>query len=187
MIGLGPDYVRERGLSFYTAESHVCFVRPARLGDQVVVTFRILDYDEKRIQTYEEMHHVDGWLAATSEILSLHVDLSGPKVVSFPADIMLNIQAMAAAHSALPSPQRAGKHIDIANSPAKLDFAVLLNAKNPDRRIEAGGFERFTECQPRQGMRQLVAAEIATGHQLALVESPIRFRKIVPRECGGCS
>ncbi len=115
LIGLGPAYVRERGLSFYTAESHVCFVRPVRSGDQVVVTFRILDYDEKKIRTYEEMHHVDGWLAATSEILSLHVDLSGPKVVPFPTDIMRNIQAMAAAHAALPTPQRAGNHIDIAN------------------------------------------------------------------------
>jgi len=116
LVGLGPDYVQKRGLSFYTAESHVCFIRPVCVGDQVIVTFRILDYDEKRIRTYEEMHHVDGWLAATSEILSLHVDLSVSKVVPFPTDIVKNIEAMAAAHATLPPPERAGRHVDITNA-----------------------------------------------------------------------
>ena len=115
LIGLGPDYVKERGLSFYTAESHVCFVRPVRAGDRVTVVFQLLDYDEKRIRTYEEMRFADGRLAATSEILSLHIDLSGPKVVPFPADIMKKIEAMAAAHADLPLPERAGRSVGIAN------------------------------------------------------------------------
>ncbi|RWB66317.1 thioesterase family protein [Mesorhizobium sp.] len=114
LVGLGPAYVQARGLSFYTAEAHVCFVRPVHALDEVVVTFQLIDYDEKRIRTYQEMRHVDGWLAATSEILSLHVDLSMPKVTPFPADVRAKIEQMAAAHATLARPSRAGKHIELS-------------------------------------------------------------------------
>ena len=113
LLGIGLDYVQQRNQSNYTAENHVCYLRPLRLDDQVTVSFQILDHDEKRIRSYQEMHHVDGWLAATSETLSLHVDLSGPKVSPFPADIRTKVEAMTAAHAALPLPERAGRHIDI--------------------------------------------------------------------------
>ena len=36
------------------------------LGDKVTVTFQLLDHDEKRLRAYQEIRHVDGWLAATS-------------------------------------------------------------------------------------------------------------------------
>ncbi|MGO4560052.1 thioesterase family protein [Mesorhizobium sp. 2RAF21] len=122
LVGLGPDYVRERNLTFFTAESHVCYVRPVHSGDQVVVHFRLLDYDEKRIRSYQEMYHVVGWLAATSEILSLHVDLSGPKVSPFPQDITPKLSAMADSHASLPLPERAGRNIELARSlPAAVD------------------------------------------------------------------
>ncbi|MCF6110408.1 thioesterase family protein [Mesorhizobium muleiense] len=113
LVGLAPTYVKERGLSFFTAESHVCFIRPVRAGDEVVVMFQILDHDERKLRSYQEMHHVEGWLAATSEILSLHVDLSGPRVTPFPEDIRTRVDEMAAAHAVLATPARAGKRIDM--------------------------------------------------------------------------
>ena len=44
---------------------------------------------------------------------ALHVDMSGPKVTPFPADILARIEAMRAAHAALPRPERAGRSIGI--------------------------------------------------------------------------
>ncbi|AZO07912.1 thioesterase [Mesorhizobium sp. M3A.F.Ca.ET.080.04.2.1] len=113
-LGLGTGYARRRGLSFYTAEAHVCFVRPLHAGDRVVVKFQILDFDEKRIRSYQEIHHLDGWLAATTEVMSLHVDLDGPRVVPFPHDVKARLDAMAAAHATLPLPERAGRHIELS-------------------------------------------------------------------------
>jgi acyl-CoA thioester hydrolase len=112
-MGLGPDYARTRGLTIYTAEVHVCYVRELRLGDRVTVTFQLLDHDDKRLRAYQEIHHVDGWLAATSETLSLHIDMTGPKVAPFPADIQGKVEAMQAAHAMLPVPERAGRSIGI--------------------------------------------------------------------------
>ncbi len=113
LMGLGPDYIRDRKLTTFTAEVHVCYVRELHLGHRVTGTFQLLDHDEKRLHAYQEIRHADGWLAATSESLTLHVDMAGPKVVPFPADIMEKVEALAAAHAAMPTPERAGRSIGI--------------------------------------------------------------------------
>jgi acyl-CoA thioester hydrolase len=112
-LGLGAAYARERRHTTYTAEVHVCYVRELHLGDGVRVTFQLLDHDEKRLHAYQEIRHRDGWLAATSESLTLHVDMSGPKVAPFPADILARMVAMRDAHAGLPAPERAGRSIAI--------------------------------------------------------------------------
>jgi acyl-CoA thioester hydrolase len=114
VLGLDPGYVRERRLTSYTAEIHVCYVREIHLRDQVVISFQLLDSDDKRLRFYQEIRHAtEGWLAATSEQLALHVDMAGPKVTPFPADIQAKVDAMRAAHAALPMPERAGRAIGI--------------------------------------------------------------------------
>jgi acyl-CoA thioester hydrolase len=112
-IGIGTEYIRLRGLSFFVAEIHVCYVRELHDGDEVTVSFRIVDADAKRIHAYLEICHTDGWLAATSEILFLHVDLSSRKVLPTPPDISARIEAVVAAHAALPQPERIGRSIGI--------------------------------------------------------------------------
>lgn len=113
ILGMGPDYARQRKLTIYTAEVHVCYVQELHLGDRVTATFHLLDHDAKRLRAYQEIRHLDGWLAATSETLSLHIDMSGPKVAPFPADVAAKVEAMRAAHAGLPMPERAGRSIGI--------------------------------------------------------------------------
>lgn len=118
MMGVDASYTKERRLSVYTAEVHVCYVRELHLHDTVKVSFQLIDHDDKRLRTYQEIRHVDGWLAATSETLSLHVDMEGPKVAPFPADVMAKLEAVHAAHAALPMPERAGRAIGIRRKSA---------------------------------------------------------------------
>ncbi len=112
-LGINLDYVQNRKLTIYTAEAHVCYVRELHQGQQVYATFHLVDHDEKRLHVFQQLHHADGWLAATSEVLSLHIDMSGPKVAPFPDDVMANIRAMAAEHTKLEKPERVGKSIGI--------------------------------------------------------------------------
>ncbi|TKT80123.1 thioesterase family protein [Aquamicrobium sp. LC103] len=112
-LGMGAEYAKERRLTTYTAEIHVCYVRELHLGDRVTSTFQMLDHDEKRFHVFQELHHRDGWLAATSESLTLHVDMTGPRVCRFPADILANVEKMRAAHTALPVSERIGRPIGI--------------------------------------------------------------------------
>lgn len=112
-MGIGADYATSRRLTIYTAEVHICYLRELHLTDRVRSTFQLIDHDDKRIHAYQELRHVDGWLAASAEVLSLHIDMTGPKVAPFPSDILDGIGALAAAHAALPRPERVGRSIGI--------------------------------------------------------------------------
>jgi acyl-CoA thioester hydrolase len=113
-MGLGADAVAQRGFSFMTAEIHVCYVRELFRPDPVVVTFRILDKDEKRLHVYSELKHaVEGWLSATSEQMYLSLDMSARKVAPWPTDISARLDAAFAAQGDLPPPERAGRRIGI--------------------------------------------------------------------------
>ena len=112
-LGFGPKYAAERKLTIYTAEVHICYVQELHLDDVVTVTSQLIDYDGKRLHTYNEIIHKDGWVAATCEVLSLHVDMSGPKVSPFPEDVLPKLEQYRQAHAKLPVPARAGRAIGI--------------------------------------------------------------------------
>jgi len=76
-------------------------------------SFHLIDHDEKRFHSFQQLYHEDGWLAATGEGLTLHVDLSGPRVAPMPADIRARVEKMAQAHAALPRPDGLGRKIGI--------------------------------------------------------------------------
>ena len=113
MFGFGPDYIAAQNCTTFSAEFHVRYLREIKLGDRVRVAFRLVDFDEKRLHTFQEMYHEDGWLAATGEGLTLHVDLSGPRVAPMPQTILSRVSNMAEAHAGLPVPDGVGRSIGI--------------------------------------------------------------------------
>ena len=111
-LGLGPDYRRERHGSTFTAECHVRYLREIHLGDPVQIAIRLIAADEKRLHSFQELRHAtEGWLSATSENMSVHIDMIKRKVAPFPPDIQARIQAMAGAHAALPRPDGIGRKV----------------------------------------------------------------------------
>ncbi|MBV9567811.1 MAG: thioesterase family protein [Hyphomicrobiales bacterium] len=112
LLGIGENYVRTRKASMFTAEAHIGYRRELSLGEQVRMTIQLLDFDEKRLHYFMEMRQAqDGWLAATSENLSLHVDLTQRRVAAFPEDVLSTLALMKAAHSRLSIPESAGRRI----------------------------------------------------------------------------
>ena len=94
-LGIGPAYMKERHGSTFTAECHVRYLREIHLGDPVQVTVYLLAADEKRIHTFEELRHAtEGWLSATSENMTLHIDMDARKAAPFPPDIRARIAAV---------------------------------------------------------------------------------------------
>ncbi|MEP1352686.1 MAG: thioesterase family protein [Tateyamaria sp.] len=112
-IGFGPDYHQTTGNTTYVAEFHLAYVRELHVNDPVIVTFQLIDFDAKRFHSYQEIWHQDGWLAATGEALTLHVDQSGPKVAPMPDDILNKVRTLADEHSSLPRPSAVGASIGI--------------------------------------------------------------------------
>src|ERR1700742_279383 len=117
LLGLGLDYLITRRHSTFTAEVHVRYLRELKEGDPVRVSFQLLDYDQKRLHYFEELHHAeDGWLSATSENMALNVNMDAKKTAPFPADVMAHLARMKAAHASLPVPQGAGRRIAMPKS-----------------------------------------------------------------------
>jgi acyl-CoA thioester hydrolase len=117
LVGLGPDYVRARNASFFAAETHVRYLRELALSDRVRVTIQLIDFDDKRMHFFMELRHADeGWVSATSECLSLHVDMAQRKVSPFPSDILTNLALLKAAHARLARPTDAGRAITMRRS-----------------------------------------------------------------------
>ena len=112
-LGFGPYYQTTTGNTTYSAEFHVSYLRELHLNDRVTVTFHMIDCDEKRFHSYQELWHEDGWIAATGETMTLHVDQTGPRVAPMPDDIYARVTALRAAHAALPRPDRVGASIGI--------------------------------------------------------------------------
>jgi acyl-CoA thioester hydrolase len=111
-LGMGPGYVKERQGSSFTAECHVRYLREIHLGDPVQVSILLVGADEKRLHTFEELRHAsEGWLSATSENMTIHIDMTARKTAPFPPDIRVRIEAVARAHAAVPRPEGIGRKI----------------------------------------------------------------------------
>lgn len=112
LVGLGPEYAARRGASFFVVETHATFRREVREGDPLRATVQLVDVDDKRIHAYLELRHArEGWLAATSETLSVHVDTRARRAAAFPSDVLANLALMKAAHARIPRAEHLGRRI----------------------------------------------------------------------------
>ncbi|MFN3349391.1 thioesterase family protein [Pseudorhodoplanes sp.] len=112
LAGIGWDYLKERNLSFFTAEVHLRYLRELKSDDPVRVTFQLLDFDSKRMHFFQQLFHAtEGWVSATCENLSLHIDMAVRKVAPFPPDVSERLGKLRASHSRLPRPEAVGRRI----------------------------------------------------------------------------
>src|SRR6266850_1609202 len=112
LIGCGLDYVRTRRHSCFTAEVHVRYLRELKAGDPVRATLQLLEFDSKRLHYFEQLFHAaEGWISATSENMSLHVDMDTKRTAPFPGEIARCLARMQAAHARLPLPEAVGRRI----------------------------------------------------------------------------
>ena len=111
-LGIGPGYMKARLGSTFTAECHVRYLREIHLGDPVQVSVLLVGADEKRLHTFEELRHAsEGWLSATSENMTIHIDMAKRKTAPFPPDIGERIQALAKAHATVARPEGVGRKV----------------------------------------------------------------------------
>jgi acyl-CoA thioester hydrolase len=104
--------VKNRKHSCFTAEVHVRYLRELNASDPVRVTFQLIDYDAKRMHYFEQLFHAtEGWVSATSENMSLHVDMEAKKTAPFPAQVVRCLAKMKGSHAQLPLPEAVGRQI----------------------------------------------------------------------------
>jgi len=113
-VGIDEAYRRRTGCSVFTLEGHITYEREVKEGDPLRITTQVLDHDARFLHYFHRMYHADEeYLAATNELLILHVDLAGPKGVPVPEEVHGRIAEIADAHASLPVPDQAGRRIRI--------------------------------------------------------------------------
>ena len=110
LIGLDAAHRQLHEVTTFCLEAHVTYHREVREGDPLRFTTRLLAFDAKRIHYIHEMHHAEaGYLAATNELMSLHVSQRTRRGAPMAAEILEQLERIHAAHRGLPRPSQVGR------------------------------------------------------------------------------
>jgi acyl-CoA thioester hydrolase len=84
------------------------------LFDPLDFTFQVVDFDAKRLHYFMTMLHAnERWLAATSEAISICVDMATRRSTAWPADRLVRLCALHETHAQRPRPAELGRLIGI--------------------------------------------------------------------------
>ncbi len=113
-LGLGEAYRERTGNTVYVLETHVSYERELREGDPLRVESRVLDCDAKRLHCFHRMFHErERFLAATSELLLIHIDGASGRSAAMPEAAQRRAEALRAAAGDEPPPPQVGRAIGI--------------------------------------------------------------------------
>jgi acyl-CoA thioester hydrolase len=104
-LGIDEAYTKRTNQSIFVVEAHVTYAREVLEGDLLRIETQMLGADAKRLHLCHRMFHDhDGYLAATNELMLLHVDLGARRSAPMPDDVRARLDAAVAAHAGLPRP-----------------------------------------------------------------------------------
>ena len=91
-FNIGEDSAKNEKKTTFAVESHTTYDREVGAGEEVDVNLLFIDHDNKRIvKKLEMIHREKKHRLATSEILSVYVDLKIRKVAEFEKERLLLI------------------------------------------------------------------------------------------------
>ena len=116
-LGLGERYRADSGCGMYPAEGHLCFEASVRAGAALTYDSQLLGGDAKRLHVFHRMSaSPPGGVAATLELMLLHVSIASERVTPMPAQRLDAVSRLAGAHAALAPPASAGRRIQLRRS-----------------------------------------------------------------------
>lgn len=114
MLGKNAEYIERTQCSTFALEMHLNYVRELRPRALWAVRTQLIDADHKRIHLLHSMYHgEEGWLAATNESLTMHIDLTARRSTPFPPEISRRIEALTFAHANLPPNEYVARRVGI--------------------------------------------------------------------------
>ena len=83
-FNIGEESAKNQKRTTFAVESHTTYDMEVKVGDEVDLNLLYLDFDKKRlIYKLEMIHKEKKYLAATTEVCSLYVNLDTRKVAEF--------------------------------------------------------------------------------------------------------
>jgi acyl-CoA thioester hydrolase len=116
--GLDATHRRESGVTTFCLEAHVTYHREVRAGDPLRFTTLLLAHDVKRLHYFHAMYHAEaGYLAATNELMSLHVSETTRRGAAIAAEVVDRLARIQHAHDLHPRPPQVGRIIGLPSRP----------------------------------------------------------------------
>ena len=117
-VGLDAAHRRAHQVTTFCLEAHVTYHREVRLDDPLRFTTVLLGHDARRIHYFHAMYHAtEGYLAATNELMSLHVSRVTRRAAPMAPEVLERLALVQRAHGALERPAQVGRSIGLANRP----------------------------------------------------------------------
>lgn len=118
LIGMDDRWRRANGMTIYTLETHVRYLREVGAGVEVAVDCRLLELDGKRLRLFQGMRRSDdGTLLATAEMLIVSIDTRGdprgPRSAPWAPPVRERLEQFHARHAGEPLPEGAGRAISM--------------------------------------------------------------------------
>ncbi len=83
-FNIGENSAKNEKRTTFAVESHTTYDMEVKVDDEVDMNLLFLDFDKKRlVYKLEMLHKKDKYLASTTEVCSLYVDLSSRRVTEF--------------------------------------------------------------------------------------------------------
>jgi acyl-CoA thioester hydrolase len=113
-VGLDAHHRRQHRVTTFCLETHVTYHREVRAGAPLRFTTRLLGFDAKRLHFFHEMYHAEqDYLAATNEVLSLHVSQDTRRGAPMAPALLERLERILAAHRSLPPPPEVGRRMGL--------------------------------------------------------------------------
>ena len=121
-LGFTRKYKDETNTANFAANMHLSYRREVKENDPLTFRTLIIGCDVKRVHVWHEMWHSEqGYIAATCELFSLHIDKSIRRVAPMAEEIFTGIEKIRAAHSSVTRPKGLGFVIEINPKSAPLN------------------------------------------------------------------
>ncbi|MSO77763.1 MAG: thioesterase-like protein [Alphaproteobacteria bacterium] len=113
-VGCGRDYKETGPYSTFTLEGHITYERELRVGDPIRCVTNLIGFDTKRLHYFHQMYHgEEGYLAATNELIAIHVDMSQRRSAPLPDWLFQRLCHVRARHDTLARPPQVGRRVSL--------------------------------------------------------------------------
>ena len=111
-LGIDDTYRSKNSRSTFSIEGHITWERELPVGAPIRIEGQLLGYDDKKTHAFFRLfHEEEGYLSATHELLSIHIDMELRRSTPFPPQIETRLRAVMDEHSGFERPAGAGRVI----------------------------------------------------------------------------
>ena len=112
LFGVDKEYREQTSCSTFVVENHINYVKELHLSSKMRVETRLLGFDRKKLSYHHSLYNAEkGYLAATSEWISLHVDLDKRRSCPMPDHLFDNLKMIEDFQKGHPMPINIGRSV----------------------------------------------------------------------------